>query len=386
MESIITYSLKNDHTDSEQYYRDAASFSEEVLATAEAYTGMMVKDFCLFISNTRPEELRSEAEHHFELLVLGTLWRAYGGRALRLPEVPHRLLSWLCSLRRRSSFLRPGADYLRGLLMGLFYSPLNQEKQSLNADLDGLEQLLRWLAVAEEYHYEEKRLRLWFEFLANCPEEKVSSELERIIAFSAWFESRAVETLGGYSQNVEGFVNRSRRQSRRREDYLFRCRKPVEYHLNMVGAEIMNISFREEFLATNRRIVLLPACMCKPQKGKCKVKISTFGYRCAHCSRSCRVSQLTELGEKQKFNVSIIPHKSSLSRLRKEGDLSRGKMGVVGVACVTSLISGGLMLKGLNIPAQCVLLDYCGCKKHWHQEGIPTDINVRELQRILKTV
>jgi len=29
------------------------------------------------------------------------------------------------------------------------------------------------------------------------------------------------------------------------------------------------------------------------------------------------------------------------------------------------------------------LLDYCGCRYHWHKQGIPTDINLRQLLHVL---
>lgn len=36
-----------------------------------------------------------------------------------------------------------------------------------------------------------------------------------------------------------------------------------------------------------------------------------------------------------------------------------------------------------NIPAQCVLLDYCGCKTHWDSTGIVTAINEEKLVQII---
>jgi hypothetical protein len=56
---------------------------------------------------------------------------------------------------------------------------------------------------------------------------------------------------------------------------------------------------------------------------------------------------------------------------------------VIAAACVTTLVEGGWELKRYDVPAQCVLLDYSGCKKHWHSVGIETALNVRELNRIL---
>jgi hypothetical protein len=60
--------------------------------------------------------------------------------------------------------------------------------------------------------------------------------------------------------------------------------------------------------------------------------------------------------------------------------------GVVGVACVLNLISGGWLLDGMGISAQCVLLDYCGCKNHWSRENIPTEINIKQLKKVLDIV
>ncbi len=55
--------------------------------------------------------------------------------------------------------------------------------------------------------------------------------------------------------------------------------------------------------------------------------------------------------------------------------------GIVGIACVLNLISGGWRLNDIVIPAQCVLLDYCGCKNHWNKEGVPTEINFNRLKK-----
>jgi hypothetical protein len=83
------------------------------------------------------------------------------------------------------------------------------------------------------------------------------------------------------------------------------------------------------------------------------------------------------------FNVLMVAHGSSISAL-KNNDISLDQnTGVVGVSCLLNLISGGWLLEGMGIPAQCVLLDYCGCKAHWHDEGIPTSLNVEKLKQIM---
>ena len=54
-----------------------------------------------------------------------------------------------------------------------------------------------------------------------------------------------------------------------------------------------------------------------------------------------------------------------------------------GVSCVLTNISGGWETRALGTPAQGVLLDYCGCSWHWHEKGIPTDVNVGQLLHVL---
>jgi hypothetical protein len=88
------------------------------------------------------------------------------------------------------------------------------------------------------------------------------------------------------------------------------------------------------------------------------------GIRCSGCESKCRVNQLRQLGLRQNFEVMVIPHSSDLSRWTpKPGEPVTG---VVASACLSVLVQGGWELKRYDVPAHCVLLNECGCKKHWH--------------------
>jgi hypothetical protein len=58
-------------------------------------------------------------------------------------------------------------------------------------------------------------------------------------------------------------------------------------------------------------------------------------------------------------------------------------VGIVGVSCVLTNIQGGWDVRELGIPAQGLLLDYCGCSYHWHKTGVPTDIDFHQLLKTL---
>ncbi len=107
---------------------------------------------------------------------------------------------------------------------------------------------------------------------------------------------------------------------------------------------------------------------------------------CSDCLPGCRVNKLRKEGKRrtgsESFDVYIIPHASDLSLWSpKPGEPVRS---VVASACVTTLVEGGWELKRYNVPAQCVLLDYCGCSKHWSEKGITTSFNMDELRRRVK--
>ncbi|UTB31716.1 MAG: DUF116 domain-containing protein [Methanobacterium sp. ERen5] len=87
------------------------------------------------------------------------------------------------------------------------------------------------------------------------------------------------------------------------------------------------------------------------------------------------------MGEEQGFEVYMVMHESSA--FSKSTQKDRDELGIVGVACVSNLISGGWKSQGLGIPAQCVLLNQATCKNHWNEEGVPTSINIHQLMKIL---
>jgi len=380
---VITYSLREDQADSDRYYREIAVFAREVTAAARDALGPLVSDYRSFLAAAGREPLRSKTEYLLELMTLGTLWHVYIGSAMRTPAVPRRLLAGLSALRRKFGRFRRVVDPLRGCLTGLFLRPAKPAVRLPAIDLHGLNRLLAWLAAADIFYYEAQRLRPWGDFFTRLSPPVTAAKLESVIDFAAWFEARGAAVLDRYTRNIDTF--RRQNCSRWREDSILRCRRPVEYHLNMVGAEMLNQCFRPAFAAAGSRTVLLPACMCLRPNGGCRAKPAGPGYRCAGCTETCRVKRLTELGKTHQFDVYIVPHQSSLFRLETTDAMREGKTGAVGVACVTSLLSGGWMLRAMGIPAQCVLLDYCGCRGHWHSEGIPTDLNTKQLLAVLQT-
>jgi hypothetical protein len=202
-----------------------------------------------------------------------------------------------------------------------------------------------------------------------------------VMQFADFFESASEKRMGAFTPNVEVFLEHNAFRYFWREDRFACLRSRVEYHLNMVGAEIMNRVFRPDFLSSERKTVLLPGCMRIRPAEECEGTKTPAGIRCSGCKPACRVNQVRRLGLHRNFEVVVIPHSTDLSRWSPRA--GEPLTGVVAAACLAVLVQGGWELKRYGVPAQCVLLNECGCKKHWHETGIVTAIDMRELKKLI---
>jgi hypothetical protein len=372
----ITFSLRADQTRSDQYYRDIAAFTDEVLARADHDLGTILTA----LAASEGEAARTAPEYAFELLTLGALWRVYGQRSLKLARPSQRVLSALAVLRERSSLARPAVDVLRGALATVFLArnghavPVPEPPT-----LAHLDRLIDWLAATGDFEQEVTRLR------AILSIQPTGDQIAAVLALADWFAPRSLDALGRYTANVERFLHETHPSYRWREDVIFCGRARLEYHLNMVGTEIMNRAFRAAFLAAPRKIVLVPPCMRAKTADECQARETPFGEQCAACEPRCHVHQVTQLGKKHGFAVYIMARELTSFSPGEGAQAAMTEFGIVGVSCPLTNAQGGWKAKKLHIPAQGLLLDYCGCVYHWHLDGgIPTAINLRQLMHLLE--
>jgi hypothetical protein len=381
---VITYSLRDRQEQSDGYYADVAAFTDQVIAEGQARFAPLIQTCQSFMEQAARERPSTSPEYIYELLTLGVLWRVYIRAALDLPAAPRWMLGSLAGLRERARRLKPGIDALRGVLGTLFLSPGSRvPADAASLTKDHLDTLLGWLSATGEYTEQVKRLARWRDFLAAQPPEQVAHHLAAVLAFADRFDSSSQAALGKYTPNVERFLEQARASYRWREDAVFCARKRIEYHLNMVGAEILNRAYRNAFLGARRKAVLLPPCMRYQPEDQCQARSTTFGAKCAHCTPGCRVHQVTLLGDKYGFAVFMLPDDLAVFSTESSPSAGVGDLGIVGVSCVLTNAPGGWKTHALGIPAQGVLLDYCGCHYHWHKQGFPTDLNIRQLLHVL---
>jgi len=400
MHSAPTYTLRPDGQSVKIYYAEVATFAEEVLRDGEVRLGRVVGLFLDYLvkrvsSPVSPAQqqqagtpvlpaVRSREEALLELLNLGTLWRTYGGNAVNLPDLPAKALSAMVDVRKDYPCLKTAVDILRGKLATPFLAgdELVPPPPTLPTWAE-VTRLLRWLEASGEFNREVERYEDWHAFMAIRPLENVEIAVREILDFAAWFEGRSLAVLGKYTANVQHFLETDHPHHHGKEDVILTGRRRVEYHLNMVGAEILNLAYRAKFHESKNKIVVAPACLrCKPDS-QCEGRTDAQGLHCTACEPGCRVQQLKRMGSKYGFQVALFPHSGNFSNWAESlGELG-GSVGVVGITCAVNLLAGGWEASAAGIPVQCVLLDYCGCQHHWDAGDRGTDFSFERLREVV---
>ncbi|MBN2710314.1 MAG: DUF116 domain-containing protein [Calditrichaceae bacterium] len=380
----ITYNLKPDGKSSDEYYETIHLFSKQVYEQLEKMASALISDYQEFIQYNDIEKLRSRGEYAVELLILGMAWQRYLGAAKHTNVVLLKLMDVLFQWRNKYFWIKPEIDMVRGWISGHFMTPkISKFHRSRRFTLHNFKRLILWLRASGEFMDEVRRLSQWRRFCQMMGRQVTHQTLEKANEMIDWFREEAQMELGAYTDGVTRFLKEEHHRYRYREDEIFTGKEPLEYHLNMVGAEIMNRGFEEDYNKTRRCVVLLPKCMTSPGDGKCRAKAIGFDIACQRCTPTCNIARISRLGDENGFEVRIVPHTSGfitwLKRWQNDPDV-----GLIAVACLLNLVTGGYEMRQLDLNAQCLLLDYCGCKKHWHPDGLPTDINTDELLRMIK--
>jgi hypothetical protein len=378
MPKIITYSLKLDHPDSGAYYRDVAAFADAWQDGAIQETAGLIAGFRAY-RQERGLSDRSDGEYAFELLTIGVLLGEHAADISRMTGFARMILKGLVSIQKRWPPTENAIKRLRGWTGALARMLAPRPGADAPANLASL---LDWLRANEE-NGKADRLAQWQDFFASNPSAVAASAA--CLALAGRFAEASRAALGKYTAQVPVFLKESAPKHRWQYDAEFVARTCTEYHLGMLGTEVLNRAYRQRFQETSKRIVIVPPCMRFQPEEQCQAVATPFGAHCQACTPACRVHQLTRLGEKQGFGVFIMPDELRVFNAGGgENNTSPGPVGVVGVSCALTNWSGGWDVDGLGIPAQGLLLDYCGCSYHWDKKGIPTDINFKQIEEIIE--
>ena len=372
MTRLITYSLRNGGRDSHDYYQSVAAFADSWFAVA---TGDLENIFLGFrqyrLSHHQPD--RTDAEYAFELLALGVLLHEHADEISCLPNSVARLLDFLV---RAQEHYPPCEDHIKRWRGQIAAWAREVESQAENRD--DVDSLIKWLRANGDTTQAD-RFAQWQCYFHEIGFASTRHITARCIAIASDFIASSEIALGKYTPQVPVFLAKVAPKYRGRYDAELVSRTRAEYHLGMLGTEILNRAYRQRFLSTKQKIVIVPPCMRAQPEDKCKSIPTPYGAKCQACTLSCRVHQITKLGEKRGFDVYIIH-----DELRVFGSgAGDSRLGVVGVSCALTNWSGGWDADDAHIAAQGVLLDYVGCTYHWDDEGFATDTNLKKLQEVV---
>jgi len=186
--------------------------------------------------------------------------------------------------------------------------------------------------------------------------------------------------LAPYLDGVDNFVACQTDESWKEQDPL--RRKPSETYLrNALAVGILNLLHREAFQAAAKRVIVLPACLKDYGDWDCVAAGGKNPSECARCHSGCPVHDTLERFADDHTAVLIEPEDltAALSKIKAEA----GTIGVVGVACVLTLLSGFDRTLKLQLPTQGIFLNYSSCAHHWAAPPFNTEYSLRQLARVL---
>ena len=394
--SDLVYDLRNEGGNSNVFYAETAKFAEEMVAQIDDRARPILDGYCHQLRVCSEEAARSRGEYVIEFLTLGMVLRRYATAARTTSRWLVTLAQSLILLRRHIPFLKTPADWLRAELSRRFLLPSIQRARQCKPllarsdvgqpgaelPLGRLSQLIRWLSATGEYEQEALRLRNWCNYLATLPPENARHCMNAAVESFDDFSSKAASRLGTFTEGVSRFLSGEYAQRGCREDQIFCGRPPVEYHLNMLAADLMNRGLQDAFERTTRKVVLLPACMRGAKAATCKARIHGVDMTCMACDPYCAVNRVTQRMRRLRTKVYLVPHSSGFSHWLDRWEREQG-VGVIAVACMLNILPGGYEMRSRRIASQCLPLDYPGCKKHWDPKGLPTAVNEDRLVQII---
>lgn len=370
-----TFSPYNLAVPGADFYGALADFGDRFLELALDRLGDILEEHGLMqVSLGAPA--RSSGEYAIELLTLGLLRREYGPMAMRTPGEWVDELRQLWEMRSTGGSRKEEADAARALWFRKILDLPDDDAVPCDDPT-----LVQWLHCTGEFVQEALRIQTWIDIADVVWSATALREASDGLA--QWFLSEAPQRLGTWTapvaQHVEGVVH----SGVIREDLLLITRSECLFHLNMLGSEVMNRGFAPGFQKRHRKIVLVPGCMRARPAEQCQAKIDGLDISCVHCHCGCEVSALDQMGQSLGFQVFIVPHASSFTAWLKHWQ-NDADAALVAAACPLHLVPGGYEMRALGLSAQCILLEYSGCKRHWDPSGTPTRLDKARLATLMR--
>lgn len=380
MDTALPYYLPADKINSNHFYSQLSEFTDDMCLELSSLFSKYIEDFNTF-SETNQIPIENLNSCLLELLMLGIFWENYSGNASRTNWISISVLRNLYKLRKQFPGIKDKADRIRGNLSGRMLEH-HRDEPSANRTSSGLSKLLFWMSAAGEFNEEVLRLKKWALFLDSRSVAYADMMIQTSQFAAGKFYKKATSMLGRTTEGLIDFQQKNLNSYKGKEDFFLASRKQNEYFMNMFGAELLNRELEQDFRKTIKKVLLLPTCMRTEPGSGCKATENKFGLICKQCNSNCNIGKKAKLMAEKEIQTYLIPHSSQFSKFLVKWQ-NQPETGLIGVACILNLLTGGYEMKRLEIASQCVFLDFCGCKKHWTTTGIATDLNDEKLTEIV---
>ena len=194
------------------------------------------------------------------------------------------------------------------------------------------------------------------------------------------FIEQGQKELAVYLLAINQFVEKENNSPGRKKSPL-RAKSPDVYLRNMLAVAILNRLHRPLFLQTQRRLIVLPACLKAYHPWKCQSRKEGKASVCAKCHPDCHVFSSMERFADSRTTIVLEP--GNLKKYLKATKEQPGTVGIVGVACVLTLLSGFDQTIKQGLPTQGIFLNYSSCKHHWADPPYNTNYSLNRLAGVL---
>lgn len=374
------YDLRKGTPCSSVFYQELELITEAFLENAIQYAYPTIFHYKAFHKKQRKILQDTDEILILQFLSIGLYRELYTGKALSASPFWVKAAIFLNRFRNKFPGLKRQSAFISGYIQLQLLKKSRKGQYRYSQSMEDFNKLTSWMDATGEFAMETGIMKEWsvfFESLTGTDQEML---FQRAQSLALFFMKTVSKKLRTYTAGVRPWQKANYAAHNGREDLVLIGRHEEEYHLNMLGGEIMNRSMRQEFLQRKEKIVLMPACLRKSEG--CEARQYRGALICSRCNPQCAVYRCVKANHDEHTTIVLFRHGSEfprwISSLR-----NRDEYGIVGVACALNLLEGGYRLRNLGLPSQCVYLDSPGCRHHWNAETEDGSMNCQRLKEIL---
>jgi hypothetical protein len=194
------------------------------------------------------------------------------------------------------------------------------------------------------------------------------------------FIQQGISELGPYVSGVWKFIERLGTPQGLEKSSL-RSRPVEAYIRNMLAVGVLSRIMRDAFIQTERKIIVLPDCLKDYGEWECCKQDLGNESECTQCTPDCIVYETMERFGNSHIAIVLEPDnmEAYFGRTRE----SYGTVGIIGVACALTMLSGFEKTIKYKHPTQGVFLNYSSCAHHWADPAYNTNFSLKRMAWVL---